>query len=228
MSTCAATWDGGKCDRPTRTHSADLCGAHYQQRRRGQTLHPLDGRVRRPARNCTQPGCTGKHYSLGWCQLHYQRRRDGTPMDAPKWVYTPTECAVDGCTDAAICKGFCNPHYQRHNRTGHPERDGRTQTRAPVAPPRAPMPRTVKQAAKKRQMPPGWDRTEKATPATKRLKAGPGHVKELPPFAPLPASILARSRLGICDRGGADLLDMLGLTDAELREAALRDRLAVA
>ena len=33
------------------------------------------------ARLCTFPDCTRPHYGKGWCKLHYDRERNGTPMD---------------------------------------------------------------------------------------------------------------------------------------------------
>lgn len=77
----------------------------------------------RPKRTCTHPSCPRDHYSNGLCQLHYQRRRDGKPLDDP--VRAPRiprtgECHVTGCDKPIKQNGYCSTHTKRFQRWGDP------------------------------------------------------------------------------------------------------------
>ncbi|NNC10686.1 hypothetical protein HII28_02135 [Planctomonas sp. JC2975] len=62
------------CDYPTRTPSVDLCGAHYERKRKTGSTSP-EVPVKRLRTSCAVAGCDRRHESLGYCALHYDRLR---------------------------------------------------------------------------------------------------------------------------------------------------------
>lgn len=70
-------------------------------------------------RLCTHPGCTRQHTAKGFCFLHYQRDKKGTPMDAPFRVISPRgtnagkRCGIASCGRKAARAGLCQAHGRR-------------------------------------------------------------------------------------------------------------------
>ena len=73
-------------------------------------------------RTCSHSGCRLKHYSLGYCLVHYQRSKRGADMDAPIVdLSAPLEaCELDGCDNPARSHrtAVCEMHYYRMRRNG--------------------------------------------------------------------------------------------------------------
>lgn len=70
---------------------------------------------------CSVEGCGRKHSCKGYCDGHYQRLRDGKPVDVPLLpkVRSDGSCKVDGCDRKHWSSGLCSLHYQRQ-RSGVP------------------------------------------------------------------------------------------------------------
>ena len=68
-------------------------------------------------RVCSVEGCTRKHYSRGYCNAHWQRDRNGLPLDTPIAYRSPAKqnagkrCSVKGCWKWAYHQGQCAMHY---------------------------------------------------------------------------------------------------------------------
>ena len=64
---------------------------------------------------CTIAGCDDPIVGKGLCDLHYRRKRSGTPMDAPRRSYNTQngKCSMAGCDRQARSRGFCMSHYRR-------------------------------------------------------------------------------------------------------------------
>ena len=92
-------------------------------------------------RTCSHSDCRLKHYSLGYCLVHYQRSKRGADMDAPIVDYSaPLEaCELDGCDNPARSHrtAVCEMHYYRMRRNGtydlkpKPERKPKPDRRLP-------------------------------------------------------------------------------------------------
>jgi len=62
------------CGKPV--DARDLCSGHYQQWQKGKELTELKQRQE----GCSVEECPNKHYSLGYCELHYGRvKKHGDP-----------------------------------------------------------------------------------------------------------------------------------------------------
>jgi hypothetical protein len=93
------------CDRPL--NSRGLCSGHVYQLRKGRELTPI-----KPRRStCQLDDCPNRHYSLGYCQMHYQRVKthgdphiikSGGPVQA-KYFGTSFWERVDIIHDADSC-----------------------------------------------------------------------------------------------------------------------------
>jgi hypothetical protein len=57
-------------------------------------------------RNCKIEGCARKHWTRGWCKLHYDEQH-------PK-----AHCIVEGCERFAKVRQLCIMHYHRKRATG--------------------------------------------------------------------------------------------------------------
>lgn len=178
---------------------------------------------------CSHPGCLRPHFAHGWCDFHHHRVQRGIPLDAPKWSQPLRKprakkpklpCSIDGCDQPAWCREMCHTHYQRWRRTGKPEIDGRTLSTPPT--PRQPRPKATTMPEKK--LPAGWNKTTPTKPKG-RPKSAAQRVPEII-LTPMPAIVLATARVALCDLGAADLIEALGLADEDLREAAMRERVA--
>lgn len=61
------------CLKPVRAR--ELCGGHYEQRRRGQALRPLRHRPQ-----CSFPGCIKPHHQHGLCSGHRAQKKKGKTL----------------------------------------------------------------------------------------------------------------------------------------------------
>ena len=65
---------------------------------------------------CKIKGCSRKHYGRGLCLFHYERLRNGTPLDAPLQTRNTKHdelCSVEGCGRKYYAKNLCMLHYRR-------------------------------------------------------------------------------------------------------------------
>ena len=70
---------------------------------------------------CTIDGCTGRHASRGWCEMHYSRwKRWGDPLTLKVARTSDGLCRVDGCSSPPRGLGWCSKHYQRWRTHGDP------------------------------------------------------------------------------------------------------------
>lgn len=78
------TCKGPKCDRPV--WARGLCGAHLQQKKRGQKrlsrLHEYGRRLDADGnlKTCKFDGCGFPVKASGWCTGHYKQQYDGRPL----------------------------------------------------------------------------------------------------------------------------------------------------
>lgn len=92
-----------------------LCGKHYQQAKRTDTLPPLP---EKPTQ-CLIENCDKPIHQRGWCHMHYQRyRRLGDPRAETRVYGSDAECSVEGCAEKSRARGLCQPHYMRQYRGG--------------------------------------------------------------------------------------------------------------
>jgi hypothetical protein len=72
-------------------------------------------------KTCELAECSRKHYSKGYCNLHYERWRvHGDPNVALMNRQHGGRCAIDGCGDPYKSNGFCARHFARWQRHGDP------------------------------------------------------------------------------------------------------------
>lgn len=65
-------------------------------------------------RTCSVEECGRPHHSKGFCQLHSNRDRRGTPMNQPIRILDPERgCSVAGCEGEHRGRGLCRIHYDR-------------------------------------------------------------------------------------------------------------------
>lgn len=69
-------------------------------------------------RVCSVDGCTSKHVAKGFCRLHYQRDKNGIPLDQKPQERSPRGhralCTVDGCHRLRrTANGLCDTHEWR-------------------------------------------------------------------------------------------------------------------
>lgn len=63
---------------------------------------------------CVVDGCHRVGYAKEMCKLHYQRTKQGTPLDAPVRTTDGQQgCLVEGCDRKHSAKGLCIVHYAR-------------------------------------------------------------------------------------------------------------------
>lgn len=64
--------------------------------------------------------CDRKHYSQGYCEMHYRRllRHGGVDPDRPPRGTFTADCSVAGCTNPTDARGWCHGHHQRWLRHG--------------------------------------------------------------------------------------------------------------
>lgn len=68
--------------------------------------------------------CDGVIFARGLCGMHYDRKRAGRDMDAPKYSgrtrsKEPKQCSVATCDKDAKGRGLCSGHYGRLQKTGN-------------------------------------------------------------------------------------------------------------
>jgi len=66
---------------------------------------------------CSVEECERQSRVKGMCGMHYQRVKNGTPMDQPVRG-SLSSCGVDGCDRDVFAKFMCSRHYMRARRTG--------------------------------------------------------------------------------------------------------------
>lgn len=111
------------CGNPRKPGRAPYCNACYLYLRRHGTT------VRAPRvlpRGTCSVGTCGKEVYVresGLCQFHYQRQRNGVPLDAP--ILRPRKvagaiCRMDDCANEVyiVSEQLCNAHYLRLRRKG--------------------------------------------------------------------------------------------------------------
>jgi hypothetical protein len=64
-------------------------------------------------RQCKVEGCERPYLALGHCRLHYQRQREGRPMDGVKPVEPARDCSISECPRPVTKRGKCEYHYRR-------------------------------------------------------------------------------------------------------------------
>ena len=72
--------------------------------------------------SCTVAGCTRTYEALGLCKFHYQRQRDGVPLDFQKPPPKLDPCEAEGCAKPrrSLQSPWCAMHYHRWYRHGDP------------------------------------------------------------------------------------------------------------
>lgn len=73
---------------------------------------PVQEKIRSDG-SCRVNDCERPHWSKGLCDLHYQRQRDGVPMDFEGRLYGLDTCTVPGCDKPYNGGGYCSAHWSR-------------------------------------------------------------------------------------------------------------------
>lgn len=74
-------------------------------------------------RTCSIPECGRGVLARGLCGGHYQRQREGRPVDGPLRPHGIPQgkiCTVEGCFKPPVSRGWCAMHYTRWLRHGDP------------------------------------------------------------------------------------------------------------
>ena len=105
--------------------SKGLCTGHYQQRRLGKSLTPLQNFSRgykSVAVPCSFDGCDREQKSKGYCDAHYRQQKRGatlTPVGSTSKPKPKGVCSVEGCELGEHYTKLCRRHYQ-HKLDGKP------------------------------------------------------------------------------------------------------------
>lgn len=76
---------------------------------------------------CEFDGCVDPSYGRGLCMFHYERKRAGVPLDAPrKQKAKGVECSIEGCSGEARSRGICGMHIQRLRKSQDMQKPRRT------------------------------------------------------------------------------------------------------
>lgn len=68
-------------------------------------------------KKCSVRGCDLSHYGKGLCSRHYQRSRQGVPLDAEFREKDGTQgCSIKGCRGKHSAHGLCGLHDARRRR----------------------------------------------------------------------------------------------------------------
>lgn len=68
---------------------------------------------------CKVEGCQGtKHKAHGFCAFHYDRARNGKPLNDEKRKKHSPLCSVEGCGKPTRARGWCVMHHQRWRTKG--------------------------------------------------------------------------------------------------------------
>jgi hypothetical protein len=65
---------------------------------------------------CSVEGCSDKHRALGYCTMHYMRKRNGRDMQSlPRYAKrNRTACRELNCEQATQYAGYCMTHAERY------------------------------------------------------------------------------------------------------------------
>lgn len=116
------SFDG--CDKPVFVKASGLCGAHYEQRRRGTPLKPLRARsaYKQEPALCAFEGCDRQARTAGLCNGHYAQQLKGKPL-TPLRERRPQSrmtrdlpCEFLECDRTQYSKGLCTAHYEQQRR----------------------------------------------------------------------------------------------------------------
>ena len=114
----------------TRHAAKGYCRFHYVRYKNGTRLDKprvVVGRVSSfspqknrhgsgPGRNCSYDGCDRVHDAKGYCSTHYQRLKNGVPMDRPMAVRGKGICRHTTCNRRMAESGFCKMHALRRRK----------------------------------------------------------------------------------------------------------------
>lgn len=71
-------------------------------------------------RLCSYEGCMRKLLAKGFCSAHYERQRNGWPLDKPIRRFGQKHCSVENCDRPHKSGGYCQMHYLRWLYQGTP------------------------------------------------------------------------------------------------------------
>lgn len=74
-----------------------------------------------PDRTCSIEGCQRRVQARGWCNTHYQQRRERGEFEARPFYRPDAVCSVSGCRRKPCALGMCWPHRKRLLDTGSVE-----------------------------------------------------------------------------------------------------------
>ena len=74
-------------------------------------------------RVCEHPGCERPHGAKGLCRPHYERKRQGRPLD-PQIRYKPNgaKCTAEWCERLGVIHHMCEPHHRKWRQQNHAAR----------------------------------------------------------------------------------------------------------
>ena len=115
------------CDKSTKGGSLGFCHTHYVAARRGALDPETGSRVRDPLRvssygtgaRCRVEGCLRRPKGKGLCSAHWQRQKNGLPIDSPirpRSVGKFVECLLVDCSRRANSRGMCQKHAEQRRR----------------------------------------------------------------------------------------------------------------
>ena len=105
--------------------SKGLCTGHYQQRRLGKELTPLQNFSKGYKKSnppCTFESCGREQKSKGYCDAHYRQLKRGaelTPIGSTAKAKPKGVCSVEGCDLVEAFTSLCRRHYT-HKLEGKP------------------------------------------------------------------------------------------------------------
>ena len=105
--------------------SKGLCTGHYQQRRLGKELTPLQNFSKGYKKSnppCTFESCGREQKSKGYCDAHYRQLKRGaelTPIGSTAKAKPKGVCSVEGCDLVEAYTSLCRRHY-KHKLEGKP------------------------------------------------------------------------------------------------------------
>lgn len=72
----------------------------------------------RNERICSRPNCGRRHYGLGLCRTHHQRKLRGLSLETPVRTWTRRDgprppCSVERCARPVKTRNLCAGHYRR-------------------------------------------------------------------------------------------------------------------
>lgn len=68
---------------------------------------------------CAVTPCPRESNGYGYCDMHWDRLRRGSPLDAPCRIVDPNRsCAIEGCPSPHLARGYCHRHYMTETGAG--------------------------------------------------------------------------------------------------------------